>query len=851
MKKIVFSISKIPPGFIITILLTILFFVPIRLIDFIELQLLDSRFLAAQQSPQNSEIILIAIDNRSEDRLGRWPWDRNLIAQLINIVSKGQPAAIGIDIVFAEKQLSPLDKILSIPGAKEKLSRIELSEIKNACDYDGHLAKSISKAKNVILGYYFLTEQEEDAMPDEIVENDPKYRIIVDQFQGITVRKTQEYEKCFPPIKCGHGVETSTERISVSALTQGFLNIFPDTDGVVRKSYLVMKQGSDLLASFPLQILNAYYKMPGITVETVGKSDECIKNLKVGDFEIPVDLDSSLLIDYTRKLDSFPEYSFVDVLDGKVDVKNFQGKIVIVGISDPGLMRDNWVTPVSDVTPGFKIHALTVATCIERRFVQKSGYFDALSAFFIFFFGTLITFLVPLFKKPLYSGILATFLFVSYLTVTHLVFKTKLIVLNMTYPLSCIVIVYTAETLRYTGASLKRAIKKIFEKEIALKMLGETQKELSRLVRISDVFCPSSTTIVFDSDRMMEETPVLTWKLILTSLGISSGALILFNNDGSFQIIASTGNLWEKTNLDLIRKRMENDPTPLIINRTSDRQWFSSNEIKNLMAFPVVSEKTFILVALFLNKSVTEFSETDKFTTDDVKLAQTSALQAIIAIQNSKLNVALKQAQLETIFRLAMSIECRDRETGLHVHRVSEYAGVVAEGIQLPEPEVKLIKSSMPLHDIGKIAIPDNILLKPGRLTDQEFEIIKKHPVIGAKVLEGSSSSILQAARIIALYHQERYNGSGYPYGLKEKNIPLYGRIAAVADIFDALASKRSYKEAIDFDKTFEILMSEAGKALDPDLVKVFIDRKEIVLKIYHHYRETPDSSLFDYPAKD
>ena len=828
----------------------ILFFSHIRLIDFIELKLLDTRFMISQRDTKNSEIILIAIDNYSEDRLGRWPWDRNRIAELINIVDKGKPAVIGIDIVFAEKQISPLDKILSIPIAKKKLSKIELSEIEKACDYDGQLAKSISKAGNVVLAYYFLCEKDREAVSDDIVENDPKYRIIADQCQGIIVRKIQGKEKCFPPIKSGHGVETSTEQISSSALTQGFINIFPDTDGVVRKSFLLMKQGADLLASFPLQILNVYYKMKGITVELIGKSDECIKSLRIGEFDIPVDIDSSILIDYTKGLDSFPVYSFVDVLDGKIDVKKFEGKIVIVGISDPGLNRDNWLTPVSNITPGFKIHALTISTCIEGQFIQQSGYFDAMSAFFILFFGMLITFVIPRFKKAVYSGIFVTFLFVCYITATLWLFKQKHIVLNMVYPLGCIVVVYSAETLRYTGVSLKRAIRKIFEKETALKMLGETQKELSNLVRVSDVFNPSSIITTFDSDKMMEETPILTWKLILTSLGISSGALILFNNDGTFQVIVSSGNLWEKVNFDLIRKRMESEFAPLLINKASDRKWFFSNEIKNLMAFSVVSEKTFRLVALFLNKSITEFSETDKFTPDDVKLAQTSALQAIIAIQNSKLNVALKQAQLETIFRLAMSIECRDKETGLHVHRVSEYAGVVAEGIKLPEPEIKLIKSAMPLHDIGKIGIPDGILLKPGKLTDQEFEIIKKHPIIGAKILEGSSSPILEAAKIIALYHQERYNGSGYPFGLKGENIPLYGRIAAVADIFDALASKRAYKEALELDKTFEILMQEAGKALDPDLVKVFLERKEIIIKIYRQYKETPNLSLFDYPIK-
>ncbi len=853
MRKIFRLLSHIPLGFYITVLLIVLFFLPIRLINFLELKLLDTRFLSAQRSPKTSDIVLVAVDNRSEDRLGRWPWDRSKMAELVDMVSMGKPAVIGIDIVFAEKQVSPLDKILAIPEAEKELSGVKLRKIREACDYDGQLARSIAKAGNVVLGYYFLLEEDTGAAAEELEGKGPKYRILVEEFQGVIVQSARPGERCFPCVRSGYGVETSTELISAAPLAQGYLNIFPDADGVVRKSFLVMRHGSDWFAAFPLEVLNVYYGQPGISLRVIGMSGEGVESLKLGDRQIPVDLDASLWVDYTRKLDSFPTYSFVDVLEGRVNVKNFEKKIVLVGISDPGLMRDHWITPVSNITAGFKIHALTIATCLENRFIHQSGYYFWLNVFFILFFGTLLTILIPRVKHLLQGAILAGFLFLGYTLAAFWVFRQMRIAVNMVYPLGCIVVVYTVETLRHTGVSLARAIRKILQKETALKMLGETQNELSRLVRVSDVFSPSSSCQVspFVSEEMMEETPALTWRLILTSLGISSGALLLFTPEENFQVIASVGNLWEKTNLKAIRKRMETVSTPLLVNQQSGRnEWFSSPEIYNLMAFSVVSDKAFQLVGLFLNKSITGFSETNRFTPDDVKLAQTAALQAIIAIQNSRLNVALKQAQLDTIFRLAMSIECRDRETGLHVHRVSEYAGIVAEGIKLPVPEVKLIRSAMPLHDIGKIAIPDSILLKPGRLTDEEFAIIKQHPITGAKVLEGSSSAILQAARVIALYHQERYDGSGYPYRLKGEDIPLYGRIAAVADIFDALASKRSYKEALGLEKTFEIMLQEAGKTMDPKLVEVFLERQETVLKVYNHYREAPDKSPFHYPAR-
>ncbi|HOK79661.1 MAG TPA: CHASE2 domain-containing protein [bacterium] len=828
-------------------ILIILTFLPLKPIDFLEYKLLDFRFMFSKQHRLINNVVLVTIDNRSEDRIGRWPWDRTKIAQLINNISQGKPAVIGLDIVFAEKQISPLEKILSLPDAKSQLQKVNLEKIRKACDYDSQLAEAIAKASNVVLGYYFFTDGP-DTIPDEIVQSDPRYKNIRLKSEVFPVLARVQNQKSLT-VKKGHGLESSIELISSASKAQGYLNIFPDSDGVVRKSFLVMKQGQDWLSSFPLQILKIYRGASAtpLTVTEVG-----IIQLKIGDWEIPVGLDGSLLVDYTKDLNSFPSYSVIDVLDGSVPPSVFSGKIVLVGITDPGLMRDNWITPTEIVSPGVKIHALTIATCLEGTYIYQVGYVDLLNLFFIIIFGFLLTVAIPRIKL-IQAAFLAIFLFIAYVMAAFLFFRKAHVALNMVYPLLCIVSVYTTETLRHTGISLTRALRKVLQKESALRMLGETQQELSQLVRVSDIFHPSSSSSMspFLSETILADTPVLTWKVILTSLGINSGALVLFNTDGSHQMIVSIGPLLNKINLEVIRKQLELSESPFLVNHPGKKnEWVFSPDIRNLMAFSVVSGEGFRLVGIFLNKSATAFSDSEQFTLEDVKLAQTAALQAIIAIQNSKLNIALKQAQLETIFRLAMSIECRDRETGLHVHRVSEYAGIVAEGINLSDPEVKLIKSAMPLHDIGKIAVPDSILLKPGRLTDEELAIMRKHPIVGAKILEGSSSAILSAARVIALSHQERYDGSGYPYGLKGEQIPLYGRIAAVSDVFDALASKRTYKEALSLEKTIEIINQESGKSLDPSLVRVFLERMERVLKVYHQYKESPDTSPFEYPLK-
>jgi putative two-component system response regulator len=251
---------------------------------------------------------------------------------------------------------------------------------------------------------------------------------------------------------------------------------------------------------------------------------------------------------------------------------------------------------------------------------------------------------------------------------------------------------------------------------------------------------------------------------------------------------------------------------------------------------PILSFPEFKVFGIFINKKPTIFSKTNNFSYEDINLIQTVSLPGIIAIQNSQLNLILKDAQLETIFRLAISIEYRDRETGAHISRVSEYAYLIAEKLGLKKTECNLIKNAMPLHDIGKIAIPDNILLKPEKLTEEERKIVEKHPIIGAKMLEGSKSIILKAAEVIALSHHEKYDGTGYPYGLSGNKIPIYGRIAALSDVFDALTSKRVYKKIISVDRAFEIIKEEKGKSFDPKLVDIFINAKEEIIKIHRKY---------------
>ena len=183
----------------------------------------------------------------------------------------------------------------------------------------------------------------------------------------------------------------------------------------------------------------------------------------------------------------------------------------------------------------------------------------------------------------------------------------------------------------------------------------------------------------------------------------------------------------------------------------------------------------------------------------------------------------LRQYQVEIIQRLARAAEYRDNETGMHVIRMSKLCERLARGLGLSDHECHLIRHASPMHDIGKIGIPDHILLKPGKLTQEEWAIMKTHSDIGALILSGSESEFLQMAEIIAGSHHERWEGSGYPRGLKGEEIPLVSRIVTVCDVFDALISDRPYKKAWSTEDTVSEMKNQSGKLFDPHVLSVFM----------------------------
>jgi putative two-component system response regulator len=213
----------------------------------------------------------------------------------------------------------------------------------------------------------------------------------------------------------------------------------------------------------------------------------------------------------------------------------------------------------------------------------------------------------------------------------------------------------------------------------------------------------------------------------------------------------------------------------------------------------------------------------------------------IISLKSSQLALALqrlKDASLEVIWRLTAASEYRDNETGQHIKRMSHYAAAMAQKMGLKKKAIDTLLYAAPMHDIGKIGIPDAILLKPGPLDEDEWTVMKSHTTMGADILSGSTIGFVKMGEVIALTHHEKWDGSGYPNGLKGRSIPLVGRIVALADVFDALTSRRPYKEPFSIEKANRIITEGKGKHFDPDVVDLFFSIQEAILQIKDRFQE-------------
>jgi len=256
---------------------------------------------------------------------------------------------------------------------------------------------------------------------------------------------------------------------------------------------------------------------------------------------------------------------------------------------------------------------------------------------------------------------------------------------------------------------------------------------------------------------------------------------------------------------------------------------------KGVLVIPIYDSNGEIMGAY---QAINKVTGDGSFTEEDLNYLSLAASYSGRSMEVVALNQEIEETQKEIIFVMGEIGESRSKETGNHVKRVAEYSKVLALGCGLSEEETELLRLASPMHDIGKVAIPDSVLKKPGKLTDEEFAIMQSHTILGYNLLKNSQRPIIKAAATVAHEHHEKWNGRGYPRGLKGEEIHIFGRITAVADVFDALGSDRVYKKAWELERIYALFREERGQHFDPGVIDAFFANLDEIMRIREMYQD-------------
>lgn len=310
-----------------------------------------------------------------------------------------------------------------------------------------------------------------------------------------------------------------------------------------------------------------------------------------------------------------------------------------------------------------------------------------------------------------------------------------------------------------------------------------------------------------------------------------------------FALLLCDVNMPGESGMDLVRNILQERPYTAAIMVTGLDSSVLANAALDMGAFgyiikPFESNEVLIDVANALRRRRLEMENRfHRENLEDIVRTRTMALQqALEWLERSEKELRLSQE--ETIERLAIAAEFKDSSTAQHIQRMSHYCEILARKAGLSPERCDLIRTASPMHDIGKIGTPDHVLRKPGKFTAEEFDVIAQHAEIGYKILSGSDSELLKVAAAIAWTHHERFDGTGYPRKLKGEEIPIEGRIASIADNFDALTTERVYKPAFDFDHAKELMLKERGKHFDPELLDLFLSAPDELRRIHDQYTD-------------
>jgi putative two-component system response regulator len=318
--------------------------------------------------------------------------------------------------------------------------------------------------------------------------------------------------------------------------------------------------------------------------------------------------------------------------------------------------------------------------------------------------------------------------------------------------------------------------------------------------------------------------------------------------DGKFDLVISDINMPNMDGIDMISsiRKIDKDVPIIILSAYSDSSYFLKTIQLGINGYLLKPIKLDSLVTT-LSKSIETIklkneNQNYKYELETINTILESQVEQRVK-EIISLNQEIQETQKEVIYTMGTIAETRSKETGKHVQRVAQYSELFALDYGLSKEYAELLKQASPMHDIGKVGIADAILNKPGKLTDEEFEIMKTHSQIGYDMLKSSKRPLLKLAATVAHQHHEKYDGSGYPQGLKGEDIDISGRITAISDVFDALGSKRVYKDAWDDDRIFKLFMDERGKHFDPKLVDIFFDNLDKFLAIRDRLKDSETKS--------
>lgn len=250
---------------------------------------------------------------------------------------------------------------------------------------------------------------------------------------------------------------------------------------------------------------------------------------------------------------------------------------------------------------------------------------------------------------------------------------------------------------------------------------------------------------------------------------------------------------------------------------------------RNILALPIQNNSG---ETIGVYQAINKMTGNKKFSKKDLEHLLLAASYTGNQLESIALQEEIESTQREIILTLAETGEMRSKETGNHVKRVAEYSAILAKAYGLDPEEVRLLRDASPMHDIGKIAIPDSILLKPGKLTEEERTEMQSHTTLGFEMLKHSDRKLLKTAALVAIQHHEKWNGTGYPKGLKGEEIHIFGRLLAIADVFDALICKRVYKEPWPVPKIIDLFIKGSGKDFDPEVIDAFLKVKDDMVEI-------------------